>query len=223
MRDPEKSKFLKMMQATLAVYDKTASVETVCLWWNLLSCYDFADVEIAFSRYLKSAEGRFSPKPASIIAIINAMRPDGRPGVDEAWAMIPRDECVSAVITEEMAEAYGIAKPLLDDGDQVAARMAFKDAYGRIVEKNKIAGIAPKWFPSLGSDPMMRETVLAEAVRLGRLGCDHAAKSVPEIADQSKKHLAVENKTPISNAKALENIAKIRQMLGGSHLVRGAV
>jgi len=223
MRDPEKSKFLKMMQATLAVYDKTASVETVCLWWNLLSCYDFADVEIAFSRYLKSAEGRFSPKPASIIAIINAMRPDGRPGVDEAWAMIPRDECVSAVITEEMAEAYGIAKPLLDDGDQVAARMAFKDAYGRIVEKNKIAGIAPKWFPSLGSDPMMRETVLAEAVRLGRLGCDHAAKSVPEIADQSKKHLAVENKTPISNAKALENIAKIRQMLGGSHLVGGAV
>jgi len=223
MRDPEKSKFLKMMQATLAVYDKTASVETVCLWWNLLSCYDFADVEIAFSRYLKSAEGRFSPKPASIIAIINAMRPDGRPGVDEAWAMIPRDECVSAVITEEMAESYGIAKPLLDDGDQVAARMAFKDAYGRIVEKNKIAGIAPKWFPSLGSDPMMRETVLAEAVRLGRLGCDHAAKSVPEIADQSKKHLAVENKTPISNAKALENIAKIRQMLGGSHLVGGAV
>lgn len=223
MRDSEKSKFLKMMQATLAVYDKTASVETVGLWWNLLACYDFADVEIAFSRYLKSAEGRFSPKPASIIVIVNAMRPDGRPGVDEAWAMIPRDEFTSAVMTEEMAEAYGIAKPLLDEGDQVAARMAFKDAYGRIVEQNKMAGIAPKWFPSLGSDPAMRETVMNEAVRLGRLGLDHAAKSVPAIADRTQsQRLAIEHKAPVSNAKALENLAKIRQMLCGSRLAGGA-
>ncbi len=219
MLDFEKSKFLKMMQATLAVYDKAASAETVGLWWNLLSCYEFADVEIAFSQYLKSAEGRFSPKPASIIAIINAMRPDGRPGVDEAWAMIPRDEYVSAVMTEEMSEAMGIAQPLLNEGDQIAARMAFKDAYTRIVEQNKRAGLAPKWFPSLGRDSKMRETVLNEAVRLGRLSCDHAAKSVPAIAVMAQNQLpALENKTPVSNAKALENISKIRQMLGGSRL-----
>src|ERR1035437_3950760 len=103
MRDSDKTKFLKMMQATLAVYDKTATPETVGLWWNLLGCYEFADVEQAFGQYLKSAEGRFSPKPASIISIIDAMRPDGRPGADEAWAMIPRDEMTSAVITDEMA------------------------------------------------------------------------------------------------------------------------
>lgn len=184
MRDSEKAKFLKMMQVTLAIYEKTASVETVGLWWNLLVGYEFADVEIAFIQYLKSAEGRFSPKPASIIAIINAMRPDGRPGADEAWAMIPRDEYVSVVMTEEMAKAYGIAKPLLDEGDQVAARMAFKDAYSRIVEQNKMAGIAPSWFPSLGHDPAMREAVLTDAVRVGRLSASFAALSGTAIAER---------------------------------------
>lgn len=223
MRESDKAKFLKMMQATLAVYDKTATTETVGLWWNLLGCYEFSDVELAFVQYLKSTEGRFSPKPASIISIIDAMRPDGRPGVDEAWAMIPRDEYASAVMTEEMAEAYGIAKPLLDEGDQVAARMAFKDAYSRIVEKNKLAGIAPKWFPSLGIDSAMRETVITEAVRLGRIGVEHAAKSVLAIADRiQSQRLSIKDKAQVSNTKALENLAKIRQILSASRLAGGA-
>lgn len=220
MRDSEKARFLKMMQATLAVYDKTASVETVGLWWNLLACYEFADVEIAFSQYLKSAEGRFSPKPASIIVIINAMRPDGRPGVDEAWAMIPRDEYVTAVMTEEMAEAYGIAKPLLDEGDQVAARMAFKDSYSRIVEQNKMSGIAPKWFPSLGSDPAMRVTVLAEAVRLGRLSIEHASVIAPAIS--APTHVAIEDKREISSEQMKVNLSRLRGIVGGITLRKAA-
>lgn len=68
----------------------------------------------------------------------------------------------------------------------------------------------------------MGETVMNEAVRLGRLGLDHAAKSVPAITDQTKsQHLAIGGKAPVSNAKALENLAKIRQMLGGSRLAGG--
>ena len=69
----------------------------------------------------------------------------------------------------------------------------------------------------------MRETVMNEAVRLGRLGLDHAAKSVPAIADRTQsQRLAIEHKAPVSNANALENLAKIRQMLCGSRLAGGA-
>lgn len=200
MLSSEKSKFLKMMQATLAIYDKTATTETVGLWWNLLAGYEFSDVEQAFAQYLKCPEGRFAPKPASIIALIDAMRPDGRPGADEAWAMIPMDEAGSVVWTQEMAEAYGIACHLLDD--RIAARMAFKEAYIRIVDANKRNGIQPTWSPSLGHDKAGRDAALAEAVRLGRLSADHAIgllppeKVAPMLQSAGEEKLALEYKLP---------------------------
>lgn len=223
MLDSDKSKFLKMMQATLAVYDKTATTETVGLWWNLLACYEFSDVEQAFGRFLKSAEGKWSPKPASIISIIDAMRPDGRLGADEAWAMIPRDEFASAVMTTEMAEALRVAQPLLDEGDQVAARMAFKESYARIVEANKRNGIKPSWFPSLGQDKEGRDAVLAEAVRLGRISADHAIgllppdKIAPMLQSAGEEKLALEHKIPTSGV-ALQNIARIKVMLSNTKM-----
>lgn len=214
MRDSDKSKFLKIMSATLAVYDKTATTETIGLWWKLLACYEIEDVEQAFARYLKSAEGRFSPKPASIIAIIDAMRPDGRPGADEAWAMIPMDEYTSAVMTQEMAEALHIAQPLLDSGDKIAARMSFREAYNRIVDANKRNGIKPSWFPSLGQDKEGRDAVLAEAVRLGRLSAGQAIgllppeKIAPMLQRAGNDKLALEYKMP----SAEESMARIQAM-----------
>lgn len=222
MRDSDKAKFLKMMQATLAVYDKTATTETVGLWWNLLGCYEFADVEQAFGQYLKSAEGRFSPKPASIILIIDAMRPDGRPGADEAWAMIPMNEYDSAVMTQEMAEALHIAQPLLNAGDKIAARMSFREAYNRIMDANKRNGIKPSWFPSLGQDKEGRASVLAEAVRLGRIGAEQAAGILPpaQSAELLSGHgvPAIDDKREIGHEHAAANFFRIKQMLIGSRI-----
>lgn len=218
MRDSEKAQFLKMMQATLAIYDKSPTTETVTLWWNLLRGYEFADVENAFGQYLKSAEGRFSPKPASIISIIDARRPDGRPGADEAWAMIPMDEHTSAVMSQEMAEALHIAQPLLDAGDKIAARMAFKEAYVRIVDANKRAGVKPSWFPSLGQDKEGREAALAEAVRLGRLSANHAIgllppeKIAPMLQVAGDEKLALEYKMP-SAEEAMKRIQAMKDSL----------
>jgi len=218
MLDYEKQAFLRMLQATMSMYDKTATAETVSLWWGLLKEYSFADVEIAFSRYLRSSEGRFSPKPASVIDIINSMRPDGRPGADEAWAMIPMDEYASAVMTQEMAEALHIAQPLLDAGDKIAARMAFKEAYSRIVESNKSAGVKSSWFPSLGQDKSGQEAVLAEAIRLGRLSADHAIgliapdKVAPMLQSAGEEKLALEYKMP-SAEEAMKKIQEWKAIL----------
>ncbi len=218
MREAEKQNFLKMMQATLAIYDKTAPIETVAIWWRLLAGYDFAEVENAFSRYLGTSEGKFAPKPASIIAIIEAKRPDGRPGADEAWAMIPRDESATAVMSQEMHEALGIAQPLLDEGDKIGARMAFKEAYARIVERNKLAGVAPDWSASLGWDVNGREAVIREAVRQGRLSEEHvqSAGLLPDrsitgisatLIEGAPLRLATVNGDPIEDADRHRNVS----------------
>ena len=93
--------------------------------------------------------------------------------------MMPRDEHTSVVMTNEMAEALGIAQSLLDSGDDVGARMAFKSAYNRIVEANSRIGKAPEWFASLGWDKNGREQVLLDAVEKGRLTAQHVAVLLP--------------------------------------------
>jgi hypothetical protein len=206
VRDTDKQNFAKLMTATMAVYEKTVNPDVIGIWWNALCAYEFDDVKNAFSAHIK--RGEFAPRPASIIAILDTLHPDGRLSADEAWAMIPRDEASSVVMTDEMAEAFGIAKPLLDARDQIAARMAFKSAYERIVEAHRVAGIAPKWFPSLGHDKAGRDMVISEAVRMGRLGVEHAKL----LAVNNETLLALGDKSfSVDQAKA--NIAKIKAML----------
>ena len=177
MFDHEKRIFADLMDSVMQIYGAECNHAIKQIWWDLLISYDLQFVSSAFSDYLRV--GQFPPRPADIIQLIDKIRPDGRPGADEAWAMIPRNEATSVVMTEEMSEALGIAQPLLNEGDQVGARMAFRDAYNRIVDANKRSGVKPKWFPSLGWDKQGRESVLIEAVRLGRLTQSHVTGLLP--------------------------------------------
>lgn len=178
MVDNEKNQFKALLDHVMDIYEKPRLDKAVLItWWNVLVNYDFKLVTDAFNHHLRNS--KFSPKPADIIENINAMHSDGRPSDDEAWAMIPHDESKSVVMSDEMAEAMAIAKPLIDAVDYIAARMAFKQAYKRIVDANKMKGIAPKWSPSLGHSPEGREQALKEAVRLGRIAESHAAALLP--------------------------------------------
>lgn len=154
----------------------------------------------------------------AIVAEIESLKPDGRLGADEAWALYPHDEATSAVLTNEISEAMQIAQPLLNEGDKVGARMAFKEAYTRIVAKNKNEGIAPKWFPSLGTDKNGREEVLKQAVQLGRLTQDHAISLLPVKvnAKVSEAVALIDNKTKLTPEQIEKNqkrLAEIKSML----------
>ncbi len=136
--------------------------------------------------------------------------------------MYPHDEASSAIITNEIAEAMGVAQPLLNEGDKVGARMAFKTAYERITENNKANGIYPKWFPSLGSDPTGRELVITEAVRLGRLPQSTITALLPPPIDYKfannvialKQVMQIQDKqTPEQFEKNKARIAQIKSML----------
>ena len=104
---------------------------------------------------------------------------DGRPGAEEAWAMMPFDEAQSVVWSDEMAQAFGICGPLLDRGDKVAARMAFKEAYAGLVARSRDAGVPVRWTPSLGHDAAGRAAVINRAVEAGRLSISHATDIAP--------------------------------------------
>lgn len=143
---------------------------------NDLAQYPEHQVLKALVRCRRELKGRLT------IADVVTRLDDGRPGAEEAWAMIPRAESATCVWTEEMAAAYGVASPLLNAGEDIPARMAFKEKYLSLVAASRDARIPVRWIPSLGFDPNGREAPLEEAVRLGRITHQHAITLLPSIA-----------------------------------------
>lgn len=138
-----------------------------------LARFPEAQVLGSLQRCRREVRGRLS------IADVISRLDDGRPGPEEAWAAIPHDEYGSCVMTEEMSQAYGIAAPLLNGGDEVGARMAFRESYTRLLQKARDESTPVRWFPSLGFDGSGRVSVIAEAVRLGRLSLEHSQSLLP--------------------------------------------
>src|SRR4029077_12716680 len=96
--------------------------------------------------------------------------PGGHPGPEEAWATISKamkNETVSMIWTDEMREAYGISLGIV--GDEVAARMAFKESYTLAVSKARNERRAPSWSVSRGTDKVLLESVLALGVQQGKI------------------------------------------------------
>lgn len=94
---------------------------------------------------------------------------DGRPSTEIAWAMCPRTEEHSVVWTDEMAEAFEFCRKMLLDGDEIAARMVFKEQYLLVVGRARQRRIPVRWRPSLGWDQADRVRALSEAVTKGRI------------------------------------------------------
>lgn len=141
-----------------------------------LAGFNEAAVLKALSRCRLELQGAL--KTSDIIVRID----DGRPDADEAWSMMPKTEMASVVWTDEMAEAWGSASPLLQSGDLPGAQAAFKEAYVRTVLRARINRKPTQWVPSLGSDVASRENVLLEAVQKKRLTETHAAQLMPQQA-----------------------------------------
>jgi hypothetical protein len=179
MNTSEKEQFTDLIINIFEIYSMKITPASIMIWSNLMNSYPFSSVKDALLNHVQHSV--FAPKPADMINFIKDQ--DGRPSADVAWSMIPRNEYVSAVLTQDMLTAMAAAQPLLNEGDQVAARMAFKDSYNNLVNeaRNKCTPIA--WFPSLGDDKNGRESVITEAIRLGRITEEHGKKMLPHITN----------------------------------------
>lgn len=122
-----------------------------------LEKYDLAAVDAALSRCRREL------RKLTLSDILDRL-PHGHPGPEEAWARVAPtldNEHVSIAWTDQMAEAFGAARHLADD--RVAARMAFKEVYGRLLADARASGQPPVWRASLGWDPSGREMAQQEA------------------------------------------------------------
>ena len=95
---------------------------------------------------------------------------------DEAWAVAieAQDERATVVWTLEAAKSFQEAKPLLDMGDKIGARMAFKGAYERCVSQAMSEGRRPEVLPCYGHDANARESAITKAIAQGRISQDAA-------------------------------------------------
>lgn len=189
MNESDKGEFAQLLTGVMDVYGAKATNASLTIWWAALSRYSFAAVSRALSSHVQDAvAGKFAPKPADLIGRLQSL--DGRPGPEEAWSMIPRDEANSVVWTDEMAQAWGVAQPLLNEGDQVAARMAFLERYRQLVQAAREKGEPAKWMPSLGFDKAGREAALIDARDRGRLTAAHVAGLLPHREERTANTLA---------------------------------
>ena len=161
-----------------------------------LAAYDRDQVMGALRRCRREVKGRLT-----MAAILERMD-DGRPGAEEAWAMMPMDERQSVVWTQEMATAFGVCGPMLARGDKVGARMAFKERYAALVADARDAKRPVTWNASLGHDPRGREGVLAQAITMQRLA-KNDAMALGYCGDESQDMMALEHVKA-----ALEGIGK---------------
>lgn len=117
---------------------------------------------------LRRCMRELKPKQFSLAAVLERMD-DGRPGPEEAWSLVPKDEASSVVWTSEMAEAHGVAWALMLGGEFVQARMAFLERYRKLVQEARDARREVKWQFSPGLNKDGRELVVIDAVAKGRL------------------------------------------------------
>lgn len=153
--------------ATAETLGYTLSAEAAELMAEDLADYPAKDVGAALQACRRELTGKLTL--AAILQRVQAA--DGRPSDDEAWAiaLYASDESDSVVMTDEIHVALTAARPVLERGDKIGARMAFKAAYLRAVDNNRRQAVPAKWTLSMGSDPQRRLMAVQEAGRQGRL------------------------------------------------------
>jgi hypothetical protein len=191
MTPADKPQFLAVLSRAFRVLRQPVpEPEILDVWWTKLESHPIEAVAQAFSRHIDVSE--FAPTPAAILKHL-PKQSDGRPDAEEAWAISrnANDEGETVVWTQECAEAFGLAGPVLNGGDEVGARMAFKAVYNRLVDQAQAAGTPVRWFASLGHDLQRRDFAVAQAVRAGRLQLSFAQTVSPLLLENLREENAM--------------------------------
>lgn len=203
--------FVLLLKQVMAGYGKALPDPTIIeAWWEELSPFKGDVIRRAFAAY-RLDKPDHAPVPNSIAARCRLL--DGRPDENEAWALAvsSRDEADTVVWTAECARAFAVCQPVLAIGDEVGARMAFKEAYVRMVSEARAVGDPVEWTVSQGWDMARRAVALNRAVAAGQLPAPAAAALLPAPAE-----------APKHDEKARVQLAKVKQLLADSVAAKAA-
>lgn len=185
MVDADIDRFVALLRDVFGLYPnaKPLTEGQVAMFFRAMSGHSLADVRLGLDAHVRDTQrGRFPPLPADVLAQIEgAAKDDGRPGPEEAWAIASAasNESATVVWTQEIARAWAVACPVTATGDDVGARMAFKETYSRLVALARAERDPVKWVPSFGHDPELRALAVGRAVSDGKLPASAAIEYQP--------------------------------------------
>lgn len=178
--------FAQMLDKVWGLKGQTLTADQKKTYFEALGAHELAEVRAGLNAHVQDPErGQFLPMPADIIRqILRLVATDGRPGADEAWATALRsaDETDTVVWTEETQQAWAAARPVFDRGDEIGARMAFRQAYDRLVAGARERRVPPVWVVSEGFDAGKRAIALTRAADLRQLPAPIVAALLPPPA-----------------------------------------
>lgn len=185
MKNEDKPRFLEIMNGCASAYRQPIEKPVIAIFWETLVDFDVDAVSKAFNHHIRS--NKFFPTPAEIIARIPGGKASKHIGADEAWtiALASFDERATVVWTAEIAQGREIAYQQITQGDSIGARMAFREAYNRLIADAD----APIWTVSAGCDPGTRVAAVDKAKQLGRLPAHYALNKhlLPAPAAQTRR------------------------------------
>ena len=189
------------------MYDKAMNEAAADMYVRDLSAFEPDDILAA----LKKCRMEISRFPTVAEIISRAQMQDGRPGIEEAWSMCPKSEEDAAYLNDEIMAGWGVARGLVEMGDEFNAGRAFKEIYSKTVQKNREAGIKPKWFLSgaTGRDRAMKnQAAIIAATEKNYISIQEAKRIIPEIEFKPQR----DQKT-ISNASGMTSNKDVTKMI----------
>jgi len=186
MNKEDAEMFSNIWHTSLETYGKEPSDMQTMMAFNLLEKYSLAEIKQALAAHMSDSNaGRFMPKPADIIGHIESLNPDGFLSSDEAWAIAldMMDEGNTVVVTDQIMYAMPTATQIYNSGDSVGARMAFKQAYDRLLIEARAKGESPRWYPTMGHDPARRKGAIMAGIEQGLLGQNHLSAVAGLLTD----------------------------------------
>ena len=166
--------------ATAEVLGQSLTADAAEMMADDLADYPAGTVAAALKACRRELNGKLTL--AAILQRVQAA--DGRPGKDEAWAiaMTTNDEFETVVLTDEIQLALAAAKPVLDAGDKIGARMAFISAYERLVGQAREDAKPVNWHVSVGFDANRRIQAVTRAVQMQRIPREHGQKYLTDLS-----------------------------------------
>ncbi|MFA6213410.1 MAG: hypothetical protein WC714_28495 [Candidatus Obscuribacterales bacterium] len=193
----------------MSVSNQVPSDAVVMAVFDILSEYPLNQVLYSIQQHAKGS--KFPPTPADVIEVISDRNGSKHIGAEEAWAIALEsfDEYSTVVWTQPIAEARGAAYGLFLDGDKVAARMAFKDAYTRIIK----TADEPRWIVNEGFDKARRADSVKQAVFLKRLPKEIESRYMLEAPTTTTQKLIEQAHEKTGKVDALAKLGMIKSIL----------
>lgn len=226
MRSTDFDEFADVWTGAWEAVGRNLTPRAVLASFEALAEYEFADIRRAVMIHAKGAGGKQPVTASDIVSILGAA--DGHPGAEEAWGIVSTimgNEDDTAIITDPMREAWAACSSIFDLGDEIGARMAFREAYNRHVNLARQQGQPVRWQVVQGQDRYLRETRIRAAIQVGRLQERDAAQygvalpapgageALKRLEGRVMQAVEAQQESAEQLEKVRANLRAIRQML----------